>query len=281
VLERYVQLITRNGVTQGIFPEGGLSRDGRMRPVKIGLLDYVLGVAREAACAERMHVVPVALNYDRVLEDRALLRELAAGGRAKHGMLRSIAGVASYVLWSAGRMVTRRWKRYGNAAVTIGAPIPIAEWLNAPDEGGRTLMQLSRDERLPRVQAFADRAMQEVNRLIPVTPVCLACAALQTFPADFVKRDALIERMDDIRRALPEINARAVNAEPDIETVFEHAHLMLKMRRVLVQAAGGFAVLPRGRELIIYYANSIEHLLGGHADDVQARNALPAQRFAD
>ncbi|HEY1953700.1 MAG TPA: 1-acyl-sn-glycerol-3-phosphate acyltransferase, partial [Gemmatimonadaceae bacterium] len=28
VLERYVQLITRNGVTQGIFLEGGLSRDG-------------------------------------------------------------------------------------------------------------------------------------------------------------------------------------------------------------------------------------------------------------
>ena len=31
VLERYVQLITRNGVTQGIFPEGGLSRDGKLR----------------------------------------------------------------------------------------------------------------------------------------------------------------------------------------------------------------------------------------------------------
>src|ERR1700674_809378 len=30
VLERYVQLITRNGVTQGIFLEGGLSRDGRL-----------------------------------------------------------------------------------------------------------------------------------------------------------------------------------------------------------------------------------------------------------
>ena len=28
VLERYVQLITRNGVTQGIFPEGGLTKDG-------------------------------------------------------------------------------------------------------------------------------------------------------------------------------------------------------------------------------------------------------------
>ena len=40
VLERYVQLITRNGVTQGIFPEGGLTRDGKLRPPKIGLLDY-------------------------------------------------------------------------------------------------------------------------------------------------------------------------------------------------------------------------------------------------
>ena len=41
VLERYVQLITRNGVTQGIFPEGGLTRDGKLRPPKLGLLDYI------------------------------------------------------------------------------------------------------------------------------------------------------------------------------------------------------------------------------------------------
>ena len=42
VLERYVQLITRNGVTQGIFPEGGLTRDGALRPPKLGLLDYIV-----------------------------------------------------------------------------------------------------------------------------------------------------------------------------------------------------------------------------------------------
>ena len=78
VLEQYVQLITRNGVTQGIFPEGGLTRDGTLRPAKIGLLDYALGVARDPALRRRMVVMPVALNYDRVLEDRTLLRELAA-----------------------------------------------------------------------------------------------------------------------------------------------------------------------------------------------------------
>jgi glycerol-3-phosphate O-acyltransferase len=36
VLEQYVQLITRNGVTQGVFPEGGLTRDGRLRTGKVG-----------------------------------------------------------------------------------------------------------------------------------------------------------------------------------------------------------------------------------------------------
>ena len=49
VLERYVQLITREGVTQGIFLEGGLTRDGRLKSPKIGLLDYVLGIARDPA----------------------------------------------------------------------------------------------------------------------------------------------------------------------------------------------------------------------------------------
>ena len=83
VLERYVQLITREGVTQGIFLEGGLTRDGRLKPPKIGLLDYVLGIARDPAYRDRLRVVPVAVNYDRVLEDRSLLRELASrDGRA-------------------------------------------------------------------------------------------------------------------------------------------------------------------------------------------------------
>src|SRR6476619_1553519 len=83
VLERYGQLITREGGTQGIFVEGGLTRDGKLRSPKIGLLDYVLGIGRDPAYAARLHVVPVAVNYDRVLEDRSLLRELetGAGGR--------------------------------------------------------------------------------------------------------------------------------------------------------------------------------------------------------
>ncbi|HET7200286.1 MAG TPA: 1-acyl-sn-glycerol-3-phosphate acyltransferase, partial [Burkholderiales bacterium] len=42
VLERYVAMATEAGVPQAVFPEGGLSRDGRMREPRLGVLDYML-----------------------------------------------------------------------------------------------------------------------------------------------------------------------------------------------------------------------------------------------
>ena len=114
VLERYVQLVTRNGVTQGIFPEGGLSRDGKLRAAKIGLLDYALGVAREPGFAERFYLVPVGINYDRVLEDRSLLRELRESERpstARTGRITQLREVLGYAVWNTGRLLSRRWIR--------------------------------------------------------------------------------------------------------------------------------------------------------------------------
>ena len=42
VLERYVHMATEAGVAQAMYPEGGLSRDGRLREPKLGLFDYML-----------------------------------------------------------------------------------------------------------------------------------------------------------------------------------------------------------------------------------------------
>jgi len=76
VLEQYVRLITKNGVTQGFFPEGRLSRDGRLGSPKLGLLDYVCRTMLDPGFDRDIWFVPVAINFDRVLEDRALIREL-------------------------------------------------------------------------------------------------------------------------------------------------------------------------------------------------------------
>src|SRR5438552_2362783 len=75
VLRRYLQLITRRGVTQGIFPEGGLTRDGALRSPKVGLLDSILQLTAEPEFDRELYFVPVGINYDRVLEDENLLAE--------------------------------------------------------------------------------------------------------------------------------------------------------------------------------------------------------------
>ncbi len=302
VLERYVVHITRHGVTQGIFPEGGLTRDGRLRAGKIGLLDYILGVARDAAPAgvseptfpdsshpdiapahrdasyrDRLYFVPVALNYDRVLEDRTLLRELhVRQGGARPSRWMQLREVTRYAAWNMARLVTGRWRRYGRAAVIVGDPVPVAPWFAEEDaRAGGDLFALTREERLGRVQALCDTMLDRIGAIIPVTPVPLACAAIQSFDADVITRAHLLERMREMRDVLVELNGRELRRDRDIGETFDVAYRMLRMRRVLTRHGDSYVVLGKGRELISYYANSIAHLLGDFEAGVRARDALP------
>jgi glycerol-3-phosphate O-acyltransferase len=282
VLERYVQLITCNGVTQGIFLEGGLSRDGKLGKAKIGLLDYLIGVARDPAVRPRLHVVPVAINYDRVLEDRSLLRELdAREGRKRPPRYAQLSEVLRYVSWNVVRLVTRRWKRYGRAAVVIGEAFPLSSWLDEQNGAAGDLFALSRQERLPRVQQLADLVLEKIAALVPVTPVSLACAAIQSFDGDFIGHRPLLERMSEMRDVLTDLNARVIRQDGAIEETFDRAWRMLRMRRILVRSGDGYAILPGNRPLVSYYANSIAHLLGPFAEGIRERDALPALSLLD
>jgi glycerol-3-phosphate O-acyltransferase len=272
-----VQLITRNGVTQGIFLEGGLSRDGKLGKAKIGLLDYVLGVARESSMRERLYIVPVAINYDRVLEDRSLLRELdAREGRKRPTRSAQLGEVLRYVWWNMARLVARRWRRYGRAAVVIGDPFPLGPWLDQQDHESGGLFTIERAERLARVQALSDSVLERIAAIIPVTPVTLACAAIQSFDGDFISHQQLIARIGEMRDVLRELNARVIHHEGSVDDIFDRAWRMLKMRRILVRVGAGYSVLAGNRALVSYYANSISHLLGPFAEGVRERDQLPA-----
>lgn len=275
VLERYVQLITRNGVTQGIFLEGGLSRDGKLGKAKIGLLDYVLGVARDPEMRRRLYIVPVAINYDRVLEDRSLLRELdSREGRERPSRYVQLGEVLRYLWWNMARLVARRWKRYGRAAVVIGEPFPMSDWLDQQDLETGGIFGIARADRLARMQLLSDLALERIAAIVPVTPVALACAALQSFDGDFISHNQLIARMAEMRDVLKELNARVIHREGTIDDIFDRAWRMLTMRRILVRVGGGYAILPGNRPLVSYYANSIIHLLGPFAEGVRKRDRL-------
>jgi len=265
VLEHYVQLITRNGVTQGIFLEGRLSRDGRLGPPKLGLLDYIARTLRDPAFDRDIWLVPVALNYDRVLEDRSLIQELLEDGE-RAPRWRQLAGVTRFLTINVARLVTGNLRRYGRVAVNFGTPLSLRRWVT--DHPG--ILDLPREDRLERLDALAREVMDRIASIMPITPVPLVAAALLSFGRDLVRRNDLLERLDEYRDHLMAVAAKLVHADLGVFAILERARKSLDLRRLVVEEGEAFLILPRQRPLLEYYANSILHLLpatrpsGGH-----------------
>ncbi|MCU0906770.1 MAG: 1-acyl-sn-glycerol-3-phosphate acyltransferase [Rhodobacteraceae bacterium] len=161
VLARYVSMATGAGVTQAVFPEGGLSLDGRPQVPKVGILsDIVQGAA---ASGRDVVFMPVALNYDRVLEDRVLIEAARTGERRFRASLPVALSFAARHVWMR---LTGRFRKFGQAAVGFGAPLSLAEWRR--EHGGEV-----------RVGDLANHLMARVAAVTPRLPVpCLAAAML-------------------------------------------------------------------------------------------------------
>lgn len=214
-LRSYVELITKQGVTQAMFPEGGLSRDGKLRPAKLGLLDSMVLAKRDPTFTRPLVFVPVGINFDRVLEDEVLVREgqggdhplrhRSAGQKAKR--LLSLAGRSVVAVpLNVGRFLAKRLKKHGVCAIHFGEPLRLDDWL-AHNPG--VLAHQDRHERHRRLRPLGDELMRRIAQAVPVTPVPLVCAAMTDLGAqrltDGVGRGdlllALRSRIDSLQRA--------------------------------------------------------------------------------
>lgn len=230
VLARYVQLSTSAGVTQAIFPEGGLSVDGRVAPPRMGLLSYI--VAGFDPRARDVVFVPVALNYDRVIEDRVLVAAARSGDRRFRGSFLTGARFAARWLW---RRVTGQARRFGVAAVSFGAPLSMKAIRDETPQAGPTTV--------------ADMLMARIAAQVPVTPVPLMAAALAETGTPVMAEDLLARA----RTLLPP----GVTRPEDLEGALR----MLKLRHILVDGPDGITIRPGQEAVVEYYAASVEHLI--------------------
>jgi glycerol-3-phosphate O-acyltransferase len=290
VLRRYLQLITRRGVTQGIFPEGGLTRDGALRAPKVGLLDSLLQLTEEC----ELYFVPVGINYDRVLEDEVLLAELRGRERPPtaaekvRGALRLLWILPWRVAVNALRVATGRLQRHGYVAVAFGTPIrfrDLPQW--------REVARLPDEQRRARVKDIAALLMERIARAIPATPVPLVARAALDLSCE-ASESELLARVRELRRRLEESGVplamgrefdaqRRARAElrDDLARTRDLARLegellageedeeilRLGLRRLVQRGAltarhGRVSAGPhaRGRDLLAYYARSLAAL---------------------
>jgi glycerol-3-phosphate O-acyltransferase len=149
VLERFVQMAVEGDFTQVFFTEGGLSRDGKPREPKVGLLDYVLRRFDSEVCD--ILFVPVGVNYDWVLEDHSLLQPGGpeTGIQGREGLFASVAGSVVRNLIQARRGGSFR---LGGAAVGIGTPVSAREYAASR---GVEFRELEREGRIEEVKVLA------------------------------------------------------------------------------------------------------------------------------
>lgn len=272
VLERYIHMATSSGVTQAVYPEGGLSRDGRLRKPKLGLLDYMLrGFDPEG---ERDLVfIPVGINYDRVLEDRTLLLDIdpAAAGK-KSGIGTAATTTVRFTGRNLWQMVLRQWHRFGYACVNFGSPISMRHYLQEHRLDFRTL---EKDERSAHLERLGETLMRSIGEIIPVLPVPLVATVFLQSGEPLSELEVKV-RAFRLMTALGAAGARVYIPRRDQDYAIVAGLRSLLERRFVEEKDGLYTARPEERLTLAYYANSIGHLverskLGGTASVLKDR----------
>jgi glycerol-3-phosphate O-acyltransferase len=235
VLARYVQMATAAGVTQAVFPEGGLSLTGRSAPPKLGLLNYIIEGYMPGG--RDVIFVPVALNYDRVLEDRFLIAADKTGVRRFRPPLMNVVGATLSHLWLR---VTGRFEKYGTASVGFGEPLSLAEFIV-----GRTGDP---------TEAVAQELMTRVNAVIPVLPVPLVARFL-------LAGETTVQGLTaQITGAVAQLGGAGMTLPRRIPATITADALEILRKRDLVTVDGGQVSMADGSaDVLEFYANSIAH----------------------
>jgi len=256
VLERYIAMATEAGVPQAVFPEGGLTRDGRMREPRLGVIDYMMRGFRMDG-GNDLVFVPLGINYDRVLEDRSLLRTLDPDA-PRVGRARALWNALVFVAHNLRLMLKSGWHRFGYACVNFGSPISMRAYCR---DRGVDFQKLSGEVRKRETSALGARLMEAVGRVVPVVPVPLMATVFVRNPE---RRLSALELKAEVERLLERLERSAAHVyvpRRDLDYALDVGLRMLLMRHLVDEQEGIYVVREREMPLLRYYANSIAHLL--------------------
>lgn len=264
VLSRYVVNATQAGVVQAVFPEGGLSLDGKLRPPKLGLINYIVA-GFDPAGARDVVFIPVGVNYDRVLEDRILTeagatrnRQDGEGAAPRKLKFRiSFWKALGFLFHSLWLRLRGRWHRYGYACVSFGEPLSLRDWIAAQP---RHFYALSPEERPAEIERLGQRLMQRVGEAVPALPVALVATALLEAGDHAPTEFELNARVHDLMTRLEERGAYIHIPRHDRGYAIDVGLRMLVMRHLALREGETLRANPKELMLLGYYANSIAHL---------------------
>ncbi len=253
VFRAYVAHLVKEGVTQEFFIEGGRSRTGKTLAPRLGMLSWVVEAFLETARRD-LFFVPIAITYERLVEEGAMVEELEGAKKQNESVLRLVR---------ARKYLQRR---FGSVFVNFGEPISLAGELGDRREHfAHEAGEPAARERREFVGGLGNRIAERINwAMVPAATGIAACALLGDRSRG-VFRAQLALRMQQVVDLLRLQDIRLTPAlEADLPG-FEDA-IAAMLRAGLIRASTD----PRGeilwfeeskRRALDFYRNSVANFL--------------------
>ena len=250
VFHTYLHLMLARGFPIEYFIEGGRSRSGRMLTPKAGILGMtVRSFIREHA--RPLVFMPVYIGYEKVMEGRTYVDELAGKPKQRESLLG--------ILKSA-----RSIKRvFGKVHVNFGEPLSLAGFLDEQQPGWReaaaeSQYQWSRSATRNAAAEIAKR-INEAAVVNPLNLVALALLATARHTADEHALQRMIEHYQALGAQAP-YAASSIGCALQAEEVVAYAERLTVVERFR-DPLGDLIRIPREQApLLAYCRNNVLHL---------------------
>lgn len=177
VFAKYLETLLKEGLPLEFFIEGGRSRTGKMVMPKYGLLSMIIQAFKKQSYDD-LAAIPVYIGYDRVIEEKAYLKELGGAPKAKEKTTDVIKS----------RKLLR--KRYGRVYMNIGEPILLKSYLSSQE---KTFDDMTLAERQSLYRKIGYEIVLRINQVSVVTPFSIVASGLLCHDRRGISHDELMD----------------------------------------------------------------------------------------
>jgi glycerol-3-phosphate O-acyltransferase len=213
IFRQYIRTLIEEGYSIEFFMEGGRTRTGKLIQPQLGFLHFLIE-AINSGYNDDLVFVPISINYDRILEEKAHMKEIK-GNEKEAESIKSVV---------KGRKLLK--KTYGKVYISFGEIF--------------TLKEISSDavksRELP--AEIANRIFNRINEVTVVTSFALASCAILLLSERGFSGDALRLIIDRLYNYLVFIKARmsdTLRERANIDEIIKHVLHTYLHDRILEQ----------------------------------------------
>ncbi len=253
----YLKKLVHDGIHHEFFPEGGRSRTGKLMQPKLGLFTWLTDAWVEGA-RDDLLFVPVAIDYEKVVESKSYRSELK-GGEKKPEDFRA--------LLSAPKVLT---ENYGRIHLRFDEPVSLK---TLALERQFDNVNSSEEDKKGLVRALGHRIMYGIGKVSTVTPHALLASALLGHRRRGASTREVTDRVVLLKRLLADLGApfsRHLDNAPSSPSVLgplaDALRMFAAMKMVRSSDAAGetiYQVEDERRIELTFYKNTLINLIAG------------------